>query len=94
MVHLGLHCSQQISNANQRKMVTKDELFKLFPKLEEENEDDREEESKDEKSEICREVGKGVGSDKYNEENKERSTPYYEGVNPILLRWVINPDVL
>jgi hypothetical protein len=49
MVHLGIYCSQQISNANQRKMVIKDELFKLFPKLEEENKDDREEENKDDR---------------------------------------------
>jgi hypothetical protein len=47
-----------------------------------------------EKKKAKTEVGKGVGNDKYYEENKERSTPYYEGVNPILLRWVINPDVL
>jgi hypothetical protein len=36
-----------------------------------------------EKKKAKTEVGKGVGNDKY-----------YEGVNPILLRWVINPDVL
>jgi hypothetical protein len=112
MTSRAVECSNALFNeeinANQKEMVTEDELLQLFPELEEEmieedmNEEDMNEEDMNEEdmnddmnedevnekeeeiqSEIGREVGKEVGNDKY-----------YEGINPILLRWVVNPDVL
>jgi hypothetical protein len=80
-------------NANQKEMVMENELLQLCPELEEDRneneviEEDRNEEEVNEEeektwSEIGREVGKEVGNNKY-----------YEGINRILLGWVVNPDV-